>query len=166
MFSLKEASCHAEASTGLPAGQGGMEFYPQWPELSLRSGVVPFRLDIGDRLEFLLIRRSGHAWWSLPKGRLTPGHTLAHSAEVEAFEEAGIRGAIGSAPLGSYQYRKTARGIMDPPRLVELVLFSLIPLMAVLLLPVGVFFFRERLSPLNLVGFVFCVVGVILVGRK
>jgi drug/metabolite transporter (DMT)-like permease len=39
-------------------------------------------------------------------------------------------------------------------------------LLAVLLLPIGVFFFRERLSPLNLVGIVFCVVGVILVGRK
>jgi 8-oxo-dGTP pyrophosphatase MutT (NUDIX family) len=125
MFSLKEASCRAEASADALAGQSGSEFCPQWPELSLRSGVVPFRLDANGRLEFLLIRRNGHLWWSLPKGRPTPGQTLAHSAALEAYEEAGIRGAMGSAPLGSFQYRKRGRGILDPAQLVELVLFSL-----------------------------------------
>ena len=125
MFSLEEASFRAEASAGLRSGQGGSEFRPQWPELSLRSGVVPFRVDADSCLEFLLIRRNGHPWWSLPKGRLTPGRTLAHSAALEAYEEAGIRGAIGSAPLGSFQYCKSERRLLGPPQLVELVLFSL-----------------------------------------
>ena len=125
MFSLEEAFGRAEASTGLPAGRGGSEFRPKWPELSLRSGVVPFRVDADNCLEFLLIRRQGHPWWSLPKGRLTPGRTLAQSAALEAFEEAGIRGEIASTPLGSYQYCKTDRKLLGPPQLVELVLFSL-----------------------------------------
>ena len=125
MFSLEESTCRAEAFAGLRSGQGGFEFRPQWPELSLRSGVVPFRVDADNCLQFLLIRRNGHPWWSLPKGRLTPGRTLAHSAALEAYEEAGIRGAIGSAPLGSFQYCKTERKLLGPPQLVELVLFSL-----------------------------------------
>ena len=125
MFSPEEASFRAEAAICLRAGQVGSEFRPQWPELSLRSGVVPFRVNADNCLEFLLIRRTGHPWWSLPKGRLTPGRTLAHSAALEAYEEAGIRGAIGSAPLGSIQYCKTDRRLLDPPQLVELVLFSL-----------------------------------------
>ena len=125
MFSSKEASCHAGACADVLAGQGERLFHRQWPELSLRSGVVPFRSDSRDRLEFLLIQRHGHAWWSLPKGRPTPGQTLARSAAEEAYEEAGIRGVIGSAPLGSYQYRKTGRAILGRSQRVELVLFAL-----------------------------------------
>jgi 8-oxo-dGTP pyrophosphatase MutT (NUDIX family) len=125
MFSLDEVSCRAGSSVGLPADQGGTEFPRKLPELSLRSGVVPFRLGANGRLEFLLIRRHGHEWWSLPKGRLTPGQTMAQAASEEAFEEAGIRGTIGAVPLGSFPYLKTERGLLKPPQFVELVLFAL-----------------------------------------
>lgn len=100
-------------------------FRPQWPELPLRSGVVPFRIDRDGRLEFLLIRRLGDEWWSVPKGRLTPGSTIADTAAAEAYEEAGVHGTMGPAPLGSYQYRKTIRGLPGPAQLVEVVLFAL-----------------------------------------
>jgi 8-oxo-dGTP pyrophosphatase MutT (NUDIX family) len=85
---------------------------------------VPFRLG-GDGAEFLLIRRLGDEWWSVPKGRLAPGDTIADTAAAEAYEEAGVHGTMGSAPLGSYQYRKTVRGLPGPSQLVEVVLFPL-----------------------------------------
>ena len=94
-------------------------FRPQWPELSLRSGVIAYRPGRNDRLEYLLIRRHGHPWWSIPKGHPVPGCSLAQSATKEAYEEAGVYGSTGATPLGSYQYRKSA-GL---PRLVEVVVF-------------------------------------------
>jgi 8-oxo-dGTP pyrophosphatase MutT (NUDIX family) len=125
MFSLEEASCRAAASTGLPAGRGGSEFRPKWPELSLRSGVVPFRVDADNCLRIPPYPSPGTSMVVAAEGRLVPGRTLAQSAALEAYEEAGIRGEIGSTPLGSYQYCKTDRKLLGPPQLVELVLFSL-----------------------------------------
>ena len=100
-------------------------FRPQWPKLPLRSGVLPFRLDDDGELELLLIRRLGDEWWSVPKGRLTPGSTIADTAAAEAYEEAGVHGSMSSTPLDSYQYRKTIRGLPGPPQLVEVVLFAM-----------------------------------------
>jgi phosphohistidine phosphatase len=42
----------------------------------------------------------------LPKGVVEPGMTPAASAEKEALEEAGVRGAINEQSLGTYRYRK------------------------------------------------------------
>ena len=44
--------------------------------------------------------------WVLPKGVVEPELAPAVSAEKEALEEAGVRGAIDDRPLGTYQYRK------------------------------------------------------------
>lgn len=98
-------------------------FRPRWPELALRSGVVPYRLSLTGRLQFLLIRRHSRHWWSFPKGHVVEGCTLVESAAMEAYEEAGLHGSVGTTPLGSYQYRKTAVGPAAAPRLVEVVLF-------------------------------------------
>ena len=101
------------------------EFARQWPDLSLRCGAVPFRSDdIGD-MQFLLIRRRGEDAWSVPKGNLIPGITMARTAATEAFEEAGVCGAVASTPLGSYRHLKCGRGILTLPRFVEVVLFPL-----------------------------------------
>ena len=86
---------------------------------------MPFRIDGEGRLEFLLIRRLGDEWWSVPKGRLAPGSTIADTAAAEAYEEAGVHGTMGSRPLGSYQHRKTIRTFPGPPQLVEVVLFAM-----------------------------------------
>ncbi|PRD41113.1 DNA mismatch repair protein MutT [Phyllobacterium phragmitis] len=59
------------------------------------------------RLEVLLItsRRTGR--WVLPKGWPQVGRTLSQAALREAYEEAGVRGAVATRPLGSYAYEKT-----------------------------------------------------------
>jgi 8-oxo-dGTP pyrophosphatase MutT (NUDIX family) len=44
--------------------------------------------------------------WVVPRGNPIPKLTPADSAAQEAFEEAGIRGAVSASPLGSYRYDK------------------------------------------------------------
>ncbi len=53
----------------------------------------------------LVTSRSG-ARWVIPKGCLEPGVSEAEIAVQQAWEEAGLSGQIGKAPLGSYCYRK------------------------------------------------------------
>ena len=100
-------------------------FLPQWPELSLRAGVLAYRLDPDDRPQFLLIRRHGRRWWSVPKGHLVTGRSLVQSALIEAYEEAGVHGEPGPAPLGSFEYLKLQAGLFQTDHLVEVVLFAL-----------------------------------------
>lgn len=44
--------------------------------------------------------------WTIPKGWPMIGKSLAESAAVEAFEEAGVKGTIDSQPLGSFTHTK------------------------------------------------------------
>jgi phosphohistidine phosphatase len=56
--------------------------------------------------EVCLIRRKGTIDWGIPKGLVDPGFTLEQTALKEAEEEAGLRGRVVGAPLGTYQYKK------------------------------------------------------------
>ena len=42
----------------------------------------------------------------MPKGWPIKGLTPRKSAAREAFEEAGVRGAVGTKPIGRYRYAK------------------------------------------------------------
>jgi 8-oxo-dGTP pyrophosphatase MutT (NUDIX family) len=56
-------------------------------------------------IEFLLVQtRSGR--WIFPKGGLEPGLTLAQSAALEAFEEAGVHGRMEEIPFARYFRRR------------------------------------------------------------
>lgn len=57
-------------------------------------------------VEVLLIttRRTGR--WTPPKGNLVDGKSPAETAAIEAWEEAGVIGAVESAPVGAYEYMK------------------------------------------------------------
>ena len=57
----------------------------------------------------MLITSRDTGRWVVPRGNPIGGLSPAESAAQEAFEEAGIRGALGSAPLGSYHYDKRRR---------------------------------------------------------
>jgi 8-oxo-dGTP pyrophosphatase MutT (NUDIX family) len=52
----------------------------------------------------LITSRSGRRW-IIPKGMMETGKTAAEIALQEAWEEAGLVGALGS-PVGTYQYEK------------------------------------------------------------
>ena len=69
----------------------------------------------GKRAEVLLVtgRRSGR--WMIPKGWPIRGKSLAKSAALEAFEEAGVKGTVDSKPLGSFRHTKQhlSLGVLD-----------------------------------------------------
>jgi 8-oxo-dGTP pyrophosphatase MutT (NUDIX family) len=56
-----------------------------------------------------LITSSNGKRWILPKGLIDPGHTAGEAALQEAWEEAGLAGALEQEPIGSYLYEKLDR---------------------------------------------------------
>ncbi len=91
-------------------------------------GAIPYR-HVDGEIVFLLItaRRTGK--WIFPKGGPVAGLTPAESAAEEAYEEAGVRGRIGAAPVGHYRALKArpgkarpgkARRVVETPVLVEM----------------------------------------------
>ncbi len=70
-----------------------------------QSSVVPYRVKRG-KVEILVISSSKRKHWVIPKGIHDPGKTAQQSAAKEAWEEAGVEGEVGEAPIGSYVYQK------------------------------------------------------------
>lgn len=75
-------------------------------ELPIQTGALPWRLAGKKGIEVLLVtsRRSGR--WTIPKGWPMPGMTLAEAAAQEAFEEAGVMGAVDPRPIGCFRHVK------------------------------------------------------------
>ena len=69
-----------------------------------RFAALPFRRSHG-QWEVLLVtsRRSGR--WIVPKGRPIKGCTAARTAKIEAFEEAGVSGAISRRSIGVFEMK-------------------------------------------------------------
>ena len=66
---------------------------------------MPVRRIAAD-LGVLLVTSRRDGRWILPKGWIESGELPARSAAREAFEEAGVTGAVGERPVGTYVYRK------------------------------------------------------------
>ncbi|MFN3816489.1 NUDIX hydrolase [Brevundimonas sp.] len=75
---------------------------------TVQSGAIPYAW-AGDEPTYLLItsRRTGR--WIFPKGVVEQDMTAAASAAKEAWEEAGVRGDIGEAAIGTYRTEKIER---------------------------------------------------------
>jgi 8-oxo-dGTP diphosphatase len=72
-------------------------------EMVRAAGGIISRRSKGGEVEVLLIHRPGHGDWSLPKGKLEPGETEEQCALREAWEETGLRCALGpELPRVSY----------------------------------------------------------------
>lgn len=69
--------------------------------------AVCYRVRNG-RVEFLLVRTRGGRW-TFPKGGAKLSLTRAQSAALEAFEEAGVHGAIEEAAFAQYSLRKGSK---------------------------------------------------------
>ncbi|MCH1884387.1 NUDIX hydrolase [Agrococcus sp. ARC_14] len=69
----------------------------------LAAGALVWRA-VGDEVLVLLVERTQHRDFSLPKGKLDPGETLPECAVREIEEETGLRIALG-APLPQSEYR-------------------------------------------------------------
>jgi 8-oxo-dGTP pyrophosphatase MutT (NUDIX family) len=72
-----------------------------------QSGVLPYKI-IENRLWILLITSQTTRRWIIPKGYVEPQLSARESAELEAFEEAGIIGTVKFLSLGAYRYQKSA----------------------------------------------------------
>ncbi|MCX8998075.1 NUDIX hydrolase [Rhizobiaceae bacterium BDR2-2] len=57
-------------------------------------------------LEVLLVTSRESGRWIIPKGWPVKGKTLCRSAEIEALEEAGVRGKARKKPFGYFTYLK------------------------------------------------------------
>lgn len=70
-----------------------------------QSGVVPFLLAADGQPQYVLITNKANQW-IFPKGLIEPGMAVWESAQKEAFEEAGLKGAVVSESIGQYEYEK------------------------------------------------------------
>ena len=61
-------------------------------------GVIPYRTNSSGKIEVLVISTKRKNW-SLPKGNLMKRIGPARTAQLEAYEEAGIEGALASKPI-------------------------------------------------------------------
>ena len=83
-------------------------------EPRLQLAALPWRL-VDGRVEVLMVtsRLSGH--WLIPKGWPMKGKTNPEAAAQEAFEEAGVKGVVGSVAVGRYSYEKLIPGRPSVP---------------------------------------------------
>lgn len=75
-------------------------------------GALPWRRRDGV-LEVLLVTSRETKRWVAPKGWPMPYKSDAEAAATEAWEEAGVKGLIASAPLGGYSYSKRMKDGSD-----------------------------------------------------
>src|SRR5438132_7305454 len=67
----------------------------------LQAGVIAVRSG-----KICLVTSSNGKRWVIPKGLIDPGQTAGEAALQEAWEEAGLVGALEPEPVGSYRYDK------------------------------------------------------------
>ena len=72
----------------------------------LQYGALPYRRANGHRAEFMLVTSRETRRWIIPKGWPKRGKSPHRSAAREAFEEAGVLGAVGRRAVGSFSYEK------------------------------------------------------------
>ena len=72
----------------------------------LQYGALPYRLTARSRPQFMLVTSRETQRWIIPKGWPKKGKSPYHSAAREAFEEAGVVGAVAKRSVGSFSYEK------------------------------------------------------------
>jgi 8-oxo-dGTP pyrophosphatase MutT (NUDIX family) len=75
----------------------------------VQYGALPYRLSAGSRPQFMLITSRDTRRWVIPKGWPKKGKSPRYSAAREAFEEAGVVGAVAKRAVGSFSYEKRMR---------------------------------------------------------
>jgi 8-oxo-dGTP pyrophosphatase MutT (NUDIX family) len=75
-------------------------------EVRRQYGALPYRRSENGRIDIMLITSRDSGRWIIPKGWPQRGKSGVEVAACEAFEEAGLIGEPGSAPIGNYRYGK------------------------------------------------------------
>jgi hypothetical protein len=71
------------------------------PTEDLHCAALPYRLG-RHGLEILLITGRETRGWVIPQGSATPDRHPHRTAEIEAFQVAGVKGSISRKPIGAY----------------------------------------------------------------
>lgn len=72
------------------------------------------------KVQVLLVTSRRRKRWIVPKGWPMDGKTPAECAMIEAWEEAGVRGAASDACIGVYSYARIREGEVSLPCLAML----------------------------------------------
>ena len=72
----------------------------------VQYAALPYRLNGKTRTEVMLVTSRETRRWIIPKGWPHKGKAPHDSAAREAFEEAGVVGAVGKRAVGSFPYQK------------------------------------------------------------
>ncbi|KFC69701.1 NUDIX hydrolase [Devosia sp. LC5] len=83
----------------MTAGETALDFAAQF-------ATLPWRIGRSGAPEILLVTSRTSRHWLLPKGWLVRGKSAMESAEIEAFEEAGVQGKMRNKPIGVFAYNK------------------------------------------------------------
>jgi 8-oxo-dGTP pyrophosphatase MutT (NUDIX family) len=70
--------------------------------------ALPYRMR-DDDIEILLITTRKKRRWSVPKGWPIKHGTPQQTAAIEAYEEAGVRGAVGERRVGQFSKRRVKK---------------------------------------------------------
>src|SRR5258708_16181999 len=76
----------------------------------VQYAALPYRLSGRSRTEVMLVTSRETQRWIIPKGWPQRGRAPYDSAAREAFEEAGVVGAVGRRSVGSFPYEKRLKG--------------------------------------------------------
>jgi 8-oxo-dGTP pyrophosphatase MutT (NUDIX family) len=72
----------------------------------IQYAALPFRRSAGSQVEVMLVTSRETGRWVIPKGWPIRRKAPHASAAREALEEAGVGGAVGREPIGTYSYEK------------------------------------------------------------
>ncbi|MQQ09442.1 NUDIX domain-containing protein [Epibacterium sp. SM1979] len=87
--------------------------------LEQQYAALCYRVTAKGKLRFLLITSRGIGRWVLPKGWPMRGRKPWEAAQVEAWEEAGVRGRVRDKRIGHYEYEKWRDGERPIPCRVD-----------------------------------------------
>ncbi|MEM0934473.1 MAG: NUDIX hydrolase [Pseudomonadota bacterium] len=74
--------------------------------LGEQIAALPLRWDKRGRVSVLMVTSRDTGRWVMPKGWSMDGQKPWRAAEIEALEEAGAEGHVGSEQIGTYHYDK------------------------------------------------------------
>ncbi len=78
-------------------------FPARQPAPRLQSAAFVYEVSEDGKKRVLLVTKRRSRQWSIPKGKACPHLSLAENAAKEAFEEAGVRGEIGTISVGAFR---------------------------------------------------------------
>lgn len=102
-LSTKKAKAKAGAQT---RSNTGLDAKNKPPTRAYQVAALPWRRGEDGIAQVLLVTSRETRRWVLPKGWPLKNRSPSKAAAREAWEEAGVRGPIASAPVGTYEYPK------------------------------------------------------------